>query len=773
MVSDRHGEGELSVHGRGKRRPLRTKDSTDEETRAKRQHSTEVSAGPSATEIERQFLKEEGWTMRSKEDLFREMIKEHPMDVPGPEWNEQRQEMPYLNNSLQWGYENSAFLDRMHNYHYMYRGAQQRLRDMKELHNAHLNGYDTVMYRNNVSVRSVERMKQFKETMKKRRTLTERYLRNERSAYLPKGQYLVPKKAHMGGEGRKRPGDEPEHVYFTVFCNNHPRWYETDGFPVNFQQEKNLNATKWTTLKKLHYNTLLDGRRDIWREPREMTFRLNWGVFNDTETIAALFKWFHLTADKTHDYSCMMKFSKQYGLWRSRKWLISRMAKDAGMPVLWPIRSKRQRHLYVMRKDFYNWDIKKEARKYMSTMEYPWERSYKDFLQDEREKYLRQLGRWEQKHKHNFTNEPSIPLTSRLNNRDHFYQLMLNETLFEEFRWMVKYLKDTNEDKRMGYRWPFIVYVLRYGLLHKLPPKTHEALETGRMARQIIYNIKYDHPERLRECLEKRPDLVNSYDMYPETQSVMLAVKLNKTECLRILLDYGGDMDTMETHETLNMEFAGQWSCLKYAREREFYVVVAMLEEERKKRVRETFKRLEKEYGRKYELDWGQDVFKGLADDVQGIKLTGGSQKIFRCPECTMPLRKNVTFPCHCKSCGYKVDIPMTQKEPVGDRTRTELTFGDLHKKVYGVSRDRIIQAQHALRADNDEENYYRPHKPIHPDAEERYVWNFYDPIWNGGKTGIRGVPPIENPNHYDYQGKIGFKKPGYVNFHEKQTLHH
>ena len=65
---------------------------------------------------------------------------------------------------------------------------------------------------------------------------------------------------------------------------------------------------------------------NVWTEARTITYHVNWGVKNNTETAKAIMHWFIRTVGKTGDKSAMIKMRRQYKLWQTRKWELSKAA---------------------------------------------------------------------------------------------------------------------------------------------------------------------------------------------------------------------------------------------------------------------------------------------------------------------------------------------------------------------------------------------------------------------------------------------------------------
>jgi len=459
----------------------------------------------------------------------------------------------------------------------------------------------------------------------------------------------VTKLPHQRHKREQGGGDLPEHTYMKVLCNDHPRWVEDDGLPGHFVRDQPGEEDK---IVKLHWLIRSKFPKDwdmqLYREPRTVTFRINWGVHNNTETVKALLHWFERQIQKTGDQRAMLQFGRQYRLWYTRKLAISKLAQEAGLRVIWPIRSRHLSRIYILQRGFKNRDDVKEFQKSRHLYSYPMEKSYLEAQEITKEKFKRN---WEPRvRSYNPKKECLVPYR---------YKLPIIEAKFTPIRLAKKVSLINNwldhANLSQHYQLEQLKYIVKRGLVRKaFPPDADAAIRKGEIGHRMWKAVFRGDANTTRKMLELRPDVVDYVGHWGEP-TVFTAARMNKTDCLKVLLEYGAKLDVWDQGEFTRGK---KRTPALVTKKLEMHYGNKLIMEEIARR--EALERAAK--GRYTAAGAGERVFGeedeeidigAIAKDVQAMTLTRGASKVLRCSSCTMPLPAGVRLPYNCRSCGF------------------------------------------------------------------------------------------------------------------------
>uniref|UniRef100_A0A7S0DTT1 Uncharacterized protein n=1 Tax=Amorphochlora amoebiformis TaxID=1561963 RepID=A0A7S0DTT1_9EUKA len=502
----------------------------------------------------------------------------------------------------------------------------------------------------NVTKYQVDKLRKQKRVWQKRRRGLIRHIKT-------RDDYKFPRKPHQIRKAQQGGGDFPEHTYFEVFCNDHPRWNEDDGLPGKFVRFiKGDTKSRLKLQRQTRRKFPKDWYEHVWREPCTAVYRLDWGVHNNTQTVQALLKWFRRMQHKTGDRASMIQFRRQHGLWYSRRWELSQQAQKENMYVIWPARPRHERRLFLLQQGFDNqnqWKLQKPLKEILGV---PMDVQYKQYLDRKKDKYERDKnGRfgWAKNlgpGKCQIPREFKLPLGER--------KPINHKEWVDAVRYW-KFMEDANLTGQ--YKRNQLLYILRHKLEYEVfPNETMAAFQTGKMGERLWRAVYDNKPRYVRRTLELRPDLKDYIGIYNSEPCVFTAARMNRTECLAILLEYGANL-RVKGGRCLGM--IGNESPLQYARRKKFREAVRIMEEEIDRRnardgyisqARQYFKSDDDDGDEETETVSGEDdQLGGVAKDFQALSLTTGARKVKRCAHCTMPLPPNVRLPYTCK-CGWK-----------------------------------------------------------------------------------------------------------------------
>eukprot|EP00468_Gymnochlora_sp_CCMP2014_P005386 CAMPEP_0167761158 /NCGR_PEP_ID=MMETSP0110_2-20121227/12007_1 /TAXON_ID=629695 /ORGANISM="Gymnochlora sp., Strain CCMP2014" /LENGTH=698 /DNA_ID=CAMNT_0007647791 /DNA_START=83 /DNA_END=2175 /DNA_ORIENTATION=- len=542
------------------------------------------------------------------------------------------QQRKQVKGRMQYTFSTAALIDRYHDYVEQLQNVTRHYLDAKRRKEDN---------RDDVSLNHIMKLRRQKRFWQRRRRKLYRVIRSR-----PDNTMDI--KPHQRRKKQEAGGLQPEDTYMQVFCNNHIRWKEDEDLPGNFVRYSESN--EYQPLK-LHYKTkkLLPSKwdRNVWREGNTAVYRVRWNVSKNTETAKQILQWFKRACHKTADTSAMIAFDRQYNLWYNRKLELSKAAKELDMRVIWPIRSKRQNTLYILKPGFNNLDGWKAQEENYDSLKHPLEDAWKEYRQNKNEKFERDRSRWSAK----IRNTPMVPVGYRLPLSER--QMGYNWKDLREIERLWNWIQDAGLDRQ--YKLEGIKYLYMKKLIPEgLTEEAKMAVRRGKLGERVWNAVYDDKPKILKWALGKNPDLVNYVGRWLEP-AVFTAARLNRTECLRVLLEYGAD---------LNVTDSGFWGFqprtpIEYAEEQGYEIVVGMLQDELERRQYTRTKSRVNSLARR-QVDGRMSVplhigqlasdrqddgrmsvplhVGQLASDVQALSLTDGAQKVLRDPETTMPL---------------------------------------------------------------------------------------------------------------------------------------
>jgi len=544
--------------------------------------------------------------------------------------------------------------------------VDEELRDVEQKYLQVRRNY-TMRQKDSVSRRELCRWKRKKRNIQKVRSRLRKEIWRRHDKVLPRQPHQIHKRQIAGG-------DRPERTYMEVFCNDHPRWIEDDGLPGHFVRDTPGDGDRYLKLHWIIRNKFPDyWARRLYAEGRTVTYAIDWQPHNNTETAKAILKWFERTCTKTGDRRAMLQFRRQYNLWYTRKLSVSQHAQDIGHKVIWPIRSRRQSQMYVLQKGFRNLDEITELQKNKEYV-YPIETEYVKAMERRAEKHKRY---WDQRMRrydpqkdcmvprgfglpYQERQDPPIKLSARVarlweylvqGNKSHLYSL-------EQLR-----------------------YIAQKNLVRKaFPPDVDQVIRRGELGFRMWKAVWRNDVNATRRLLDKDPAIVDHVGLWGEP-TICTATRRNHTECLKVLLEYGANLNVRDTG------FHNEGKALtpkRFCKEHGFHVAGAIIEEEtRRRRNAKMAKQLMRDTPtstRTVADDVLSQQIGELATDVQAMALTHGAEKVLRCASCTMPLPPGVKLPYNCRSCGFLQEASMFQTRSIWDNDRRALPLEDVFK---------------------------------------------------------------------------------------------
>lgn len=481
------------------------------------------------------------------------------------------------------------------------------------------------------SQNEVNRLRQNRDKYSK---LSRTYLRRIKA----RPDHKLQKKPHQI-RGRQRGGGyHNESSYVFLRCNNHPRWREIDGFPGYIVKDSTSLVEESLHLPKpTQWGMPKEWNQQVFPEARTLELKINWGVHNNSQVARQVLKWFERGCMKTGDTRAMLEFRRQSRFWISRRLAVGHAANERQMHVLYPTKLNKIRSMIVFQLGWKPRDFIKEFQRVKHLYMKPLETIAREELEEQERRAAKDKMNPRPANESRFTKGMKLPL-------------LLREQLPDRHRLRVEKLWRWIEEAGFGNSFSFEMLkliVTKGQESTAFPPHVAKVIRTGEWGEKLWYACYNNLPSVAKALLQKRPDVVNYIGRWSEP-TLFTAARLNHTECVKVLLEFGADVSAKGSGFWGGGYGAKRETALKYCQRREHTLCVQLLEEARERQLAAALTARHEQLVRRPV----GSVLGQRATDRQATSLTQEAMKVMRCMSCTMPLPTHKKLPFNCESCG-------------------------------------------------------------------------------------------------------------------------